>query len=235
MENRKTIIFTAIAIILGFMLAVQFKSTQEPVFKDTRDIWQLREALIKEKELQSDLMDEIRSVDDILYSYETDQNNSKIDALKQQKEQLKARIGLNEKIGDGIIITIEKLYNDSFGGYSYDSIPPLLLSRLINELNKFKVEAIAVADERIISITPIRDVNGQTYVNNSPLPPLPIEIKVIAKDAKKLHNRMVISQINDEFAIENLQITSKFSENIFLPAYDEPIRIRDMEAVEGDS
>ena len=51
MVNRATINFTLITIIIGFMIAVQFQTVKEPVVRDTRNIWELREALTKELEL----------------------------------------------------------------------------------------------------------------------------------------------------------------------------------------
>ena len=53
--------FTAIAIIIGLMLAVQFQTVQKPIVRDTRDTWQLREDYLKEKEIHSKLLKEIRS------------------------------------------------------------------------------------------------------------------------------------------------------------------------------
>ena len=42
---------TVITFIIGFMIAIQFQTVKEPVVRDTRDTWQLREDLVKEKEL----------------------------------------------------------------------------------------------------------------------------------------------------------------------------------------
>lgn len=40
---------TGITLIVGFMIAVQFQTIKEPVVRDTRDTWELREDLINEK------------------------------------------------------------------------------------------------------------------------------------------------------------------------------------------
>ena len=67
-ELKDDIIVTVIATgfneeVIGFMLAIQFQTVQEPVVRDTRDVWELREALLKEKELNSNLNTEMRSVE----------------------------------------------------------------------------------------------------------------------------------------------------------------------------
>ena len=51
-------------------------------------------------------------------------------------------------------------------GQPIDGISPDLLIRLINEINRFKAKAIEVDGKRIIYSSPIRDVNGNTTVNN---------------------------------------------------------------------
>jgi uncharacterized protein YlxW (UPF0749 family) len=53
--NKNIYIFTLIAILIGFMLAIQFQTTKEPVLRDTRDAWELREAIKRELEVQAEL------------------------------------------------------------------------------------------------------------------------------------------------------------------------------------
>ena len=55
-KHKKNISFIVISAVIGFMIAIQFQTVKKPVERDTRDIWQLREALLKEKELQSSLL-----------------------------------------------------------------------------------------------------------------------------------------------------------------------------------
>ena len=50
-KHKKNISFIVIAAVVGFMIAIQFQTVKKPVERDTRDVWQLREALLKEKEL----------------------------------------------------------------------------------------------------------------------------------------------------------------------------------------
>ncbi|OEH91292.1 hypothetical protein BFG57_06030 [Bacillus solimangrovi] len=216
------------------MLAIQFQTNQETVVRDTRDMWELRADLKAEQELQSKISNEILNVDEVLQKYDQNQVWSQEAALKEQKESLKEKIGLTEKTGEGVILTIEPLFSESIYGQSYETPSPQLLTRLINELNMYQAEAIAIADQRIISTTPIRDVNGKTYVNVKPIPPLPLTIKVIAKNAEKLHNHLEVSQAKDDFAIENLSLSSVISSDIVLPAYDGTLRIQYMEPVKNE-
>jgi len=234
MSNKRKGTLTIITIILGFMLAVQFQTIREPVERDTRDIWEIREDIEHEQRLISELYKEIRAKDEVLRKYEEAAYNKKYEGITKQLEELKEKIGLTEVKGPGIILTIQPSFTQSLIGEPYHSVPPELLIRLVNELFRYKALAVAIDNERIIVTTPIRDVNGQTYINNTPLGPFPIEVKVIAENAEKLHNQMQVSQLVDEFfALESLELTSTLQEEVILPAYEEVIRNTYMKPVES--
>lgn len=91
MDKRKMINFTLIMMVIGFMLAVQFQTVKEPVTRDTRGTWQLREDLLKEKELSSKLIQEIRSNEEKLDKYETERDQSKEQVLRETLEELKEK------------------------------------------------------------------------------------------------------------------------------------------------
>ncbi|EKN62531.1 hypothetical protein M670_02248 [Schinkia azotoformans MEV2011] len=233
MRSKSKVTLALITTILGFMMAIQFQTIKEPVVRDTRDIWEIREDIEHEQRLITELYKEIRTKEDTLRKYEEAPYNSKYEGITEQLEELKKKIGLTEQKGSGILIKISPSFNQSMIGEPYQTVPPDLLIRLINELYRYKALAVSVDDERIIVTSPIRDVNGKTYINNTPLGPLPIEIKVIAENAEKLHNQMQVSQIVDEFfALENLELTSTLQQEVTLPAYDEVLRNKYMQPVE---
>ena len=233
MRNKNIVTLTIITAILGFMMAIQFQTIKEPVVRDTRDIWEIREDIEHEQQTITDLYKEIRTKEEALRKYEEAPYYSKYEGITEQLEELKKKIGLTELKGTGIILTISPSFNQSTIGQPYKTVPPDLLIRLINELYRYKASAVAIDNERIIVTSPIRDVNGKTYINNTPLGPLPIEIKVIAEDAEKLHNQMQVSQLVDEFfALENLELTSTLQQEVTLPAYDEVLRNKYMQPVE---
>lgn len=231
MDVKQSTIFSIIALILGFMLAIQFQTTQQPITRDTRDVWELREDIAKEQKLQANLINEIQKYNSLIRKYESKRETIKQRALMEQKENLRKKVGLAEVSGQGIILTVEPLMSEYIIGHTVTTVTPDLLFRLINELNFNGAEAISVAGQRIISTTPIRDVNGQTYINNSRLKPLPIQIKVLAEDAQRLHNHMIVSQSIDDFAIENLKLSSTPINYVTLPAYEEPLTTDLMEPI----
>ncbi|UTW69184.1 hypothetical protein KHA80_19280 [Anaerobacillus sp. HL2] len=53
----------------------------------------------------------------------------------------------------------------------------------------------------------------------------------MASDAQKLHHEMIVSQSVEYFEIENLSLTSTPINFTTLPGYDQPLRVRYLQAV----
>ncbi|MBL4952594.1 DUF881 domain-containing protein [Neobacillus sp. OS1-32] len=237
MDKKKgKISFTFIATVIGFMIAVQFQTVKKPVERDTRDIWQLREALLTEKELQSNLLTEMRLNEEKLAAYESKRKQSKEQALRDTLEELKSEAGLKEMTGPGIIITIEPVLEGIKVGEPISNVvSPELLQRLLNELNMYEAKYISIDGQRVVNTTVIRDINGETKIDGHAIKKLPLEVKAVVDDQNKaetLYNRMKVSKAGDEFFIENLRLLiSKPTSNIIVPAFEQPIRVHYLEPV----
>lgn len=213
------VLFSIIFACIGFMVAIQFQSTQNPEQRDTRDLWEVRTEIQNQQKIQQQLYNKLAELDEMLTQYEGQTKQVKVETLKESIEELKMKAGLKEVTGEGVIIKVTPIFQNIDEEQSYPSVSPELLHRLMNELNTYGASDIAIANERITNVTPIRDVNGHTYVNNHPLPPLPVTIKVLAADAKRLLDYMQVSQSKDDFAIENLELKLSQKDRLTLPAY----------------
>lgn len=237
MDRKKVSSLGIIGVIVGFMLAIQFQSVAKPEVRDTRDTWQLREALVKEKELQSTITEEIRANEEKLDQYETQREQSKETTLRTTLEELRMEAGLTEVTGPGLRIEINQLKEELLLGTTGATLSPELLRRLLNELNMYEAQSISVAGQRVINTTVIRDINGETKMNGRSLTQFPLEILVMTKDiatAEKLYNRMQVSNAIEEFFIDNLTVSIGNPQlDVRIPAYTDTIRIRDMEIVEN--
>ena len=60
LKGKNYISMSVITLIIGVMLAIQYQTVKEPVVRDTRDTFELREDLVKEKERYLSLSREIR-------------------------------------------------------------------------------------------------------------------------------------------------------------------------------
>jgi uncharacterized protein YlxW (UPF0749 family) len=230
--------FSIIAAIIGLMVAIQFQTVREPEVRDTRDTWQLREDLMKEKELQSKLLLEIRSNEEKVAKYETERQQSKEEVLRETLTELKDEAGLTEVTGPGLTLSIAPAFNLVVDGDNPPSISPDMLKRLLNELNMYGAQQVSIDGERVINTTVIRDINRVTKINGHSLNRFPIEIKVIVENteaAEKLYNRMKVSTVAEDFFIDNLEVKVNRPENeLIIPAYQDTIRIRYMEPVKKD-
>ncbi|WHY02295.1 DUF881 domain-containing protein [Neobacillus sp. DY30] len=233
-KHKKNYSFIAISAVIGFMIAIQFQTVKKPVERDTRDLWQLREAILREKELQSGLLTEIRSIEEKLLAYESKQKQSKEQALRDTIQELKNEAGMTNVTAPGLILVIEPIMEEiQIGVEITKAVSPELLKRLLNELNMYDAKYVSVDGQRIINTTVIRDINNETTIDGHALSSLPIEVKIGVDNmetAEKLYNQMKVSKAAEEFFIENLKLTiTEPNSAITIPAYDNPIRIRYLE------
>ncbi|KIL44799.1 DUF881 domain-containing protein [Jeotgalibacillus soli] len=230
--------FTLIMLVVGFLIAVQFQSVQQPESRDTRDMWDIRQELLKELEQQSVLLTEIQKHEQTIRQYEQDQAASSEQALKDTLNSLEQAAGLTPLTAPGITITLEPVMEELLLGIPVGQVTPELLKRLVNELYRFDAEHISIDSKRLITTSVIRDINGETTVNGLPLSDLPVMIEVITKDmesAEKLYNRMQASVLMEDFFIDNIRLTvSEPGRNIEIPAYEDTIRVRYMEPVSDE-
>jgi uncharacterized protein YlxW (UPF0749 family) len=237
--DKRKFSFTIITVIVGLMIAIQFQTVKQPIIRDTRDTWQLRSDLNREQEIQSQIIQEIRKYDKMLQEYSKERDESKENIVRETLEELKREAGLTEMSGPGIKMAVKPLFDEDIIGNVQENISADLLRRFVNELNSYGVEEISIANQRVVSNTVIREINGRTKVNNAWIPNANFEIIVITSDPTKLYNRLQVSRAMDEFAIENLLLEVSTPINqVTVPAYDEQIRVKFMEPVkagkEGD-
>jgi uncharacterized protein YlxW (UPF0749 family) len=238
-KHKNNISFIAISTVIGFMIAIQFQTVKEPVERDTRDLWQLREALLQEKELQSELVSEIRSNEEKLLAYESKQKQSKEQALRDTIKELENEAGLTEVQVPGLTLKIQPILEEiQLGTPVSKDVSPELLKRLLNELNMYDAKYVSVDGHRIINTTVIRDINNETKIDGHAISSLPIEVKVGVDNieiAEKLYNRIKASKATEEFFTENLKLViSEPTPEVTIPAYDNPIRIRFLESLKAN-
>ncbi|WP_342600566.1 DUF881 domain-containing protein [Psychrobacillus sp. FSL H8-0483] len=237
MKRTVYIRFTIILLIVGFMLSVQYNTVQNPETRDTRDIWAIRQELAKETELHSELLSEVRVLEQTIGKYENMVNESPKIALNDTVEQLEREIGLDDVNSPGLMITVEPSLESMIVGQAIEEISPDLLVRLINEINRFKAKAVEVDGKRIIYSSAIRDVNGKTTVNNLAIRRAPFNIKIgtsTYEDAKKMYNQLEASAIGDDFYIDNLRLViGEPQHSMSISAYDQTVSKQFLQEVPG--
>ncbi|WP_162098298.1 DUF881 domain-containing protein [Fictibacillus macauensis] len=230
MKKRKTIVLSGAALIVGMMLAIQYNTSNNPITRDTRDIWQVRTSLEKEKQKQQELNAEIKKYEALLDDYSQSKKIKSVQAVERALKDAKKDAGLTSVSGQGIFITIEP-----FSSGEAPKVNPENVRKLMNELNRYKAKNVSISGQRIISISPIREVNGQTYVNNEPIASFPITLKVLTDEPAQLKEKILSSQAAEAFVKQDLLIDAREVQKLTLPAYHGPIPVKYMKQVKEDS
>lgn len=227
--------FSLILFIIGLMTAIQYNTLNEPDARDTRDVWEVRQELSREKKLHSELLSEIGQLTETLSKYEEAANQSPELALAETVENLRESAGLTDITGPGIEVSIEPSPEAIAFGQNIEGIAPDLLIRFVNEINRFNGLYVSIDGNRIVNTTAIRDINGRTTVNTVPIQTPPFTIKIVAhsmKDTKKLYNHLLSSSLRDDFYIDDLIVeVSEPSPELTVEAYDKDIEYNLLEEV----
>ncbi len=238
MKKRILTRFTVIMFIIGLMTAIQYNTINEPHIRDTRDSWEIRQELAREKQLHSQLLSEIGSLDDTLDKYGAAADASPEQALRETAGELRKGAGLAEMTGPGIEIFVEPSLEAVAMGLEIEGISPDLLIRLVNEINRYNGLYVSIDGKRIINTSAIRDINGQTTVNTKPVQTPPFSLKIISEsmeESEKLYNHLLSSRILDDFYIDNLTLTVSEPQNdTMISAYDGTIDTKHLQASEGE-
>ncbi|MDS9470500.1 DUF881 domain-containing protein [Sporosarcina pasteurii] len=204
---RRQLKFMIVLLIVGFMIAIQYNTIQKPEKRDTRDMWAIRNELSNEKKLHSELLKEIRGLDETIRTYESLSDENTGQALKETVEKLHAQAGMTDTEGPGLVIEVEPSPESIALGIGITSISPDLLTRFVNELNRVKWRALEIDGKRYTSLSAIRDINGFTTVNGLNVASPPFTIKVItdtSKDSEMVYNTLQASAIHDDFYLDDL-------------------------------
>lgn len=201
---------TIISFIIGFMLAVQYNTVQNPTERTTVDVWEIRQQLFAEQEQHSELLTALSELTETVNKYEDAEFDNPEILLQQTVDQLKERAGILPVEGPGLTLKVGPSPELVELGYEIKPVSPELLIRLINDLNRYNARAIEVDGKRLSYNSAIRDINGKTTINSEPIQNTDIEVNIITftyEQAEKMKNHLLASTFQDEFYIDNLVLT----------------------------
>ena len=101
-KKKPLLSLTALMIIFGIMVSIQFNSLQKPKVRDTGDVWELREDLSASKSKELDLLKEIDKYDEMLKKYGHQGDHRKEAQLTKTLKDLKKRLVLQKWKGRGL-------------------------------------------------------------------------------------------------------------------------------------
>lgn len=213
MKFSRNISITLICIILGVMLAWQYKSivnNNKNEITKYASLEAVRDELLDQKEKNEDLRKRNEELQKRISEFENSQGNlSQLEKnLEAELERVRLIAGLSDVEGAGVIIKLE------YVGTEYVRENAIL--RLINELKAAEAQAISIEGERIVAMSEIKRGGDYIVVNGKQMVS-PFTIKAIA-DPKKLENSLtMIGGIVEELKIYDMKVSIEKRDNIFIP------------------
>jgi len=162
MKIARNIAMTMVCVLLGIMLALQYKSinvNQSMANFENKRMDELKTELIKLQDQKDSLQVRLEELEKENQTYARVKAGDS-EAAQQIQENLKnARIfaGLETVKGKGIIVTLD---NNGF-----NSVEDYNILDVVNELRASGAQAISVNEERIVAMTEIRGAGSYVMLN----------------------------------------------------------------------
>lgn len=223
--NRQAkLVVTAVCMVLGLMLAAQFRTTQE-----------LKASLPYQRveDLTSRLTQTEKERDALRKEVQRLKEDTGAEVLTKEIQQLKMNAGVVAVSGPGVVVSMDDSKKSTKPGEN----PNLYLIhdddllKVINELWAAGAEAIAINEQRLIASSEIRCAGPTVSVNNSRFSP-PYVIRAIG-DPKSLEASLKMrGGVIETLKFWGIQVTVSPEENVLVPAFKGTFRFDYAKAVQ---
>lgn len=211
-----------VSMILGLMLAAQFKNVQnvggdvslQRTQELTAQIQKLNQDIASQQNLIAELENRISEYE------EAAQDEGKInEAIIKELERSRVLAGLVDLEGAGVVVTLNIIPVNDWGetGIVRNVYHDDLLM-LVNELNAAGAEALAINNERIISVTEIRNAGDYIVINTNRYS-TPFEIKALGNPDTLEASLKLLGGVADTLG-EELDIRIRREDKIVIPKYN---------------
>lgn len=216
MKIARNLAITIICVLLGIMLALQYKSVnanQSLAAYENMRLEDLKSELIKLQNQKDSLQNRVSELEAENQKYASAKVGSSEAVQQIQSSLTKARIfaGLETVKGKGLIVVLDN--NGLVEVQDYD------LLDVVNELRAAGAQAISLNDERIVAMTEIRSATPYIMVNGKPIT-APYTIEAIS-DPDDLERSLtmlggVVDKLKDDY---HINITIKKSDEIIIEKF----------------
>ncbi|WP_339062326.1 DUF881 domain-containing protein [Tepidibacillus marianensis] len=218
LKRKIPLAITFISLTIGFMISIQYHSTQELFTLHSRDITEIRSDLSKEMERKDALLKDLEKKQKLLSQYKNKSvNQEATDIMQEELNKSEMVAGLVPVKGKGLTVTIQS----NGGSNSNQGIENMVidddLRTLVNELFANGAQAISINGQRLIANTAIRNVGDQIQVNNHFIH-FPYQLDVIG-DQEMLKAGLQVAGLPDYFKLLNKQLVIEGQDSIEVPAY----------------
>jgi uncharacterized protein YlxW (UPF0749 family) len=200
-----------VCIVLGIMLAVQYRTAQEVKstvsFQRVADLSQQLAQVEREKEI---LVKQVQDLTDVIHG----------DSTADTMLSVRMKAGLVSVTGSGIIVTIDDSKRPAKPGEN----PNLYIIhdddilKVINELWAAGAEAISINEQRLVVNSEIRCAGPTLSVNNTRSSP-PYELKAIGNPATLETALKMRGGVIETLQFWGIQINIRKQDNIIVPDF----------------
>jgi uncharacterized protein YlxW (UPF0749 family) len=238
MKNNRQVpfIITAISIIIGFMLTIQFRSNQPTFATERQDTFQLRQNVQKEMERHQKLLNDISKYEKLLGEYETSmEEGDGPSVVEEELARIKKENGFADMTGPGITITIE----DNPSAPGEDKLQSPVIDQDLTDLTSLLfangAKAISINGNRLIVDSAIRVVGEGIQVDTKPIN-MPYVVKVVG-DPQSLEAALRLpgsdrESMEEWFHFLNKKFIIQKSESVTVPAHEGMGRVKYMKPLE---
>ena len=212
--KRGHISIAFVCMVLGFMLALQFRiAMDQKASLPHQRMEELSARLIDTEKERDALREQVASLREIQPAAENAEG-------KKLLEDLRLRSGMTPLEGPGIIVTIDdsKIKSKAGDNQNLYIIHDDDLLKVINELRAAGAEAISVNGQRLVATSEIRCAGPTLSVNNVRSAP-PYEIRAIG-DSTTLEGALKMrGGVMETLQVWGIQLEVRRMEKVVVPAY----------------
>ncbi len=225
--KRGHISIAFVCMVLGFMLALQFRiAMDQKASLPHQRMEELSARLIDTEKERDALREQVASLREIQPATASEEG-------KKLLEELRLRSGMAPLEGPGIIVTIDdsKIKSKAGDNQNLYIIHDDDLLKVINELRAAGAEAISVNGQRLVATSEIRCAGPTLSVNNVRSAP-PYEIRAIG-DGATLENALKMrGGVMETLQVWGIQLEVRRAEKVVVPAYKGTIQFTYARAAE---
>ena len=208
-----------VCMVLGFMLAVQFRTTEDLKGSVSyQRVEELSARLLQTEKERDALQTELKKLKE-----STEAGTADSEAVQETR----MKSGFMALEGPGVIVTLDDSKSKAKSGEN----PNLYLIhdddllRVINELRAAGAEAVSVNGQRLIGTSEIRCAGPTLSVNNVRSAP-PYEIKAIGDKESLEKSIKMRGGVEETLKVWGIQLEVKTSDSIRVPAYEGSMQLR---------
>lgn len=214
MKLHTNIAIMAVCIVLGIILAWQYKSidynTRAASLQNKR-VEELKDELIRAKKENENLAQRNEELETRNREFEAAKGtiSKTTELLNEELQRARTIAGLTDVRGKGVVVTLD--HNE------FSFVDDLNILEVLNELRASDAQAISINDERIVANSEVR-VAGRYIMINGKQMLAPFVIKAIAEPQKVEHALKMLGGVVERLEeYYNVQVDVKASDFINIP------------------